>query len=420
MINRRILGGYVTAIDIGTTKICVLIASVDLRGNLEIVGIGQHPSHGLKKGVVVNIGMTVDSIKAALKEAESMAGVKVESVYVGISGGHIRSCNSTGVVAIKGRDVTQYDINRVIDAAKAVPLPKDQEILHVIPQYFRVDGQEFVLDSLGMYGVRLEAQVHIITGAVASAQNIVKSCELAGVSVRDIVLEQLASADAVLTTSEREMGVGILDIGGGTSDFAIYKDGRIRHSKVIPIAGNHFTNDVAIGLGIPFQSAEELKRFYGTVAREGAALLQNDYVDVALGYTDGVKTVKLSLLSEILHFRAEELFDFFADEIDQFRLKQFMPAGLVITGGGALLDGVKELASERLGVPVRIGVPSSFSDQALPAQMPDLLKSPVYATGYGLLVYATGERSGSGANADSDAVVTTLFKRMRSWIYDFF
>ena len=253
------------AIDIGTTKICVLVSVRDYKGNLEIVGFGQHPSFGLKKGVVVNIKKTVNSIRKAVAQAESMSGIKIESAIVGISGSHIRSFNSTGVVAIRGQEVSDYDIERVIDVARAVVVSKDQEVLHVLPQYFRVDSQERVLDSMGMYGVRLESQVHIITGAISSAQNIIKACELAGVKVQDIVLEQLASADAVLTQSEKELGVGVLDIGGGTSDFAVYKDGRIIHTKVIPFAGSHFTNDLAIGLGVSISQAEQLKKMYGFV-----------------------------------------------------------------------------------------------------------------------------------------------------------
>jgi cell division protein FtsA len=413
---KKIVGKTVTAIDIGTTKIVVIIAHINVHGHTEVVGIGQHPSYGLRKGVIVNIGQTVESIKAALKEAESMAGVSVESACVGISGGHIQSFNSTGVVAIKGRDVTQSDIDRVIEAAKAIPLPKDQYILHVLPQYFRVDGQEYVFDSLGMYGVRLEAQVHIITGAVASAQNIIKSCELAGVNVSDIVLEQLASAAAVLTPSEQEMGVGILDIGGGTSDFAIYKDGRIRHSKVLAIAGNHFTNDIAIGLGIPFERAEELKKRYGSVFVD-----DQHGVDIAidLGYDGGTKMVSLKNMVEVINFRAEEIIDIFAEEINQFKLHALMPCGLVITGGGALLHDITTLASEKLNIPVRVGYPIAPA-QGEAYHIPDILKSPIYATAYGLLVDASGERSLGEISTQDSALFANVMKRMKSWIYDLF
>ncbi|MFA6527530.1 MAG: cell division protein FtsA [Candidatus Babeliales bacterium] len=423
-MKKRFAPKFTTAIDIGTTKICVLVASKNDDGSLEIQGIGQHPSHGLKKGVVVNIKATVESIKAAVKQAEEMAGCSIESACVGISGGHIKSFNSTGVVAIKNRDIRQDDIDRVIEAAKAIPLPQDQHILHVLPQYFRVDGQEFIFDSLGMYGVRLESQVHIVTGAVASAQNIIKSCELAGIKVSDFVLEQLASADAVLTPSERELGVGIIDIGGGTSDFAVYKDGRIRHSKVLAIAGNHFTNDLAVGLGIPVEKAEEFKRRYGNAfAHKNCS---NDYIDVNLGYQDGIKSISVATLSEILRFRAEEIFDLFLDEINQYRLKAFMPTGLVLTGGGSLLAGIKELAQEKLGLPVRIGLPESYTNAQYPEfepshhAIPDLLKSPVYSTGYGLLVYGTGQRGSKEAYTTDESSFGKIFQCMKSWIYDFF
>jgi cell division protein FtsA len=419
MRKRKVFQDYLAAIDIGTTKICVIIASVDSKGKIEVLGIGKHPSHGLKKGVIVNIAKTVDSIKTAVKEAEAMAGVKIEQACVGISGGHIQSFNSTGVVAIKGRTVTQRDLDRVIDAAKAVAIPKDQEILHVLPQYFRIDGQEFVLDALGMFGVRLEAQVHMVTGSVSSAQNIIKSCELAGVRVSDIVLEQLASADAVLTPFERELGVGILDVGGGTSDFAIYKDGRIRYSKVIPIAGNHFTNDLAVGLGVPVDKAEEIKKIHASVLQSKMLEQTNSYLDVDLGYDGGIKTVQLSMASEILRFRADEVFDLLIDEILNNRLRNMMPAGLVLTGGGCLLDGMKNLAAERLGLPVRVGLPQAYSDTERYI-IPDALKSPIYSTGFGLLVYSTGDRDMRGISAGDESTVNRIFGKMKSWLYDFF
>lgn len=408
---------HIAAIDIGTTKICVLIASINQQGKIEVIGIGQHPSYGLKKGVIVNIGLTVDSIKQAVKEAEAEAGVKIYQAAVGISGGHIQSFNSTGVVAIKDRDVTQEDIDRVVEASKIIPIPADREILHVIPQYFRVDGQELVQDSLGMYGVRLEAQVHIVTGAVASAQNIIKSCELAGLLVSDIVLEQIASAEAVLTPTERELGVGILDIGGGTSDFAIYKDGRIRHSKVIPIAGNHFTNDLAIGLGIPIKVAEELKRSYGFVIEDRYLDYQTDQLEVSLGYEGGTKEVDLYTLFEILNPRAVEIYELLHEEIMRYHLKGLMPSGLVLTGGGALLNGNRDLAQKMFEIPVRIGVPHSLHPQG--DRVPDVLKSPIYSTGYGLLLYAAQAAQRPTSTAEETALVSRVFKKMKSWIHDF-
>jgi len=417
-MKKSLLGKTTVAIDVGTTKICVLIATVNGRGEIEVLGIGQHPSYGLKKGVVVNINTTVDSIKKAIHQAEQMAGLKIDSACVGISGGHIKSFNSTGMVAIRGRDVTQNDIDRVIEAAKAVSIPKDQEILHVIPQYFSVDGQDFLIDSLGMSGVRLEARVHIVTGSVASAQNVIRSCELAGVRVTDVVLEQIASAQAVLTQSERDMGVGIIDIGGGTCDFAVYRDGKILHSKVLPVAGNHFTNDLAVGLGIPFDRAEELKRRYGSVGKFDLHELAGSYVDIDLGYQGGVKSVGLTTVSEILHLRAEEVFDLFIDEILEFRLRNSMPLGFVLTGGGSLLKGMKQMAAEKLAASVRIGVPEMNSLAEM--NIPDILKSPIYATVYGLLLYSLHEDENFLSDSTNASPVGKVFKRMKSWIYDFF
>lgn len=410
-----------TAIDIGTTKICVLIATHTLQGDIELIGIGQHSSYGLKKGVVVNIAKTVDSISKALKQAEDMANCKVEYATVGISGGHIQSLNSTGMVAVRSKEITQDDVNRVIKAAKAVPIEKNQEILHVLPQYFKVDGQDLILDSIGMSGVRLESQVHIITGAISSAQNIIKSCEMAGVKVDDIVLEQLASADAVLTKSEKELGVGILDIGGGTSDFAIYKDGRIMHSKVIPIAGNHFTNDLAIGLGVPISQAEKIKKKYGFVLEDNYLELDSDSLDVDLGYQGKTKKIDTYSLYEVLQPRAEEILDFLVDEIVKFNLKSFMSSGLVLTGGGSMLLGMKDLAAQRFNLPTRIGIPNRYKKIGTEnvSIVPDLLKNPIYATGYGLLIYAGGHNKLDFNLLEGGSSFKKVFNRMKSWIYDF-
>jgi cell division protein FtsA len=399
-MGRRMIGKHLVAIDVGTTKICVLVAQVDAKGNIDVIGMGQHPSYGLKKGVVVNVGKTIDSIKKAVAQAESMSGIPIESATVGISGGHIKSFNSKGVVAIRNEEVGQYDIDRVVEAAKAIAIPPDREILHILPQYFRVDGQEYVQDSLGMHGIRLEGQVHIITGAISSAQNIIKACQRAGVQVTDIVLEQIASADAVLTPDERELGIGILDIGGGTSDFAVYKEGRIRHSKVLPIAGNHFTSDLAIGLSISVEQAEQIKRSHGFVCEELYLELEQDKVGQIETYS----------LFEILEPRAHEICSLLSDEVNEYRLRTFMPSGIVLTGGGALLSGMSKLANEIFGMKVRIGVPQKCSD---------ILKSPIYSTAYGLLVYALKGRDHSLLLGSSDTLVSRIVKSMKSWIYDF-
>ncbi|MCK4265452.1 cell division protein FtsA [Candidatus Babeliales bacterium] len=411
-----ILNNYWSAVDIGTTKICALIARYNSNGGIEVIGIGRYPSFGLKKGVVVDITTTVESIKKAIKEAEKMAGVKIESTAVGISGGHIQSFNSSGIVAIKNRDVSQGDIDRVIEAATAIPMPSDREILHILPQYFKVDGQEVVKDSIGMHGVRLESQVHIITGNISSASNIIKCCELAGVSVEDIVLEQLASADAVLTESERELGVGILDIGGGTSDFAIYKDGRIRHSKVLPIAGNHFTNDLAVCLRIPLEKAEMIKKKYGSVLKETGL---GKKISVDLEIDNGVAEVETDYMFEILESRAKEVFDLILDDIIKFKLQPFMPYGIVLTGGGALLSGIVDVGKEVFGMPVRVGLPREAKKSELDSSVPDSLKSPMYSTGYGLLVYSAKDKEVVLSEGSQDPLFSWVFKRMKSWIYDF-
>jgi cell division protein FtsA len=417
-MGRRLVGRHVVSIDVGTTKICVLVAQLDSRGRLDVIGMGHHPSEGLKKGVVVNVNKTVESIKRAVAQAESMAGVPIEAATVGISGGHIRSLNSRGVVAIRNKEVSQGDIDRVIEAARAIAIPRGREVLHILPQYFKVDGQELIQDSLGMHGVRLEAQVHIITGAVSSAQNIVRSCEKAGVQVTDIVLEQVASADAVLSPTERELGVGILDIGGGTSDFAIYKEGRIRHSKVLPIAGNHFTNDLAIGLGVPIEEAEQVKRSCGFVAEELYLELNQDKLECNLGINEDKKIIDTYSLFEILEPRAQEIFDLLVDEINEYKLRSFMPAGIVLTGGGSLLTGMNLLAREAFDMKVRVGFPRGYSATEENAPISDVLKSPVYSTSYGLLIYALQSRE-CFFSGGSGSLVKRIFKSMRSWIYDF-
>ncbi|MBT4594625.1 cell division protein FtsA [bacterium] len=414
-----ILGGKIlSAIDIGTTKICVLVAQISKNGSMEIIGFGQHPSYGLKKGVVSNISSAVNSIKKALAKAEKSAGFAIKTAVVGISGSHIQSINSSGVVPIKYREVSQNDIDRVIEAARAVPIPEDREILHVIPQYFRVDGEDRIEDSLGMHGVRLESQVHIVTGSVSSAQNIIKACELAGVSPTDIVLEQIASAEAVLSSSERELGVGILDIGGGTSDFAIYKSGKIMHSKVFPIAGNHFTNDLAIGLSIPVAHAEDAKKKFGFVVEE--KYLEYGKSEMKFKDEDGNnKKIDIYKMYEILNPRATEVYEFVIDDILACYLMPMLQAGLVLTGGGSLLNGMKELAIQELGLSTRVGIPRSIQDDNQSSIIPDMLKSPIYSTAYGTLLYAA--RGGDKAfEGDRDKTrFSRIFKKMKSWLYDF-
>lgn len=407
------------ALDIGTTKICVIIAGLDNQGKIEVLGFGRSPSYGLQKGVVVNIDQTTRSIGDAVAQAQKMAGVSINAVTVGIAGSHIQSHNSLGVVPIAQRTVSQDDIDAVIHAAKAIALPADREIIHVLPQYFKVDGSEHIRNSLGVIGVRLEAQVHIITGSVAAVNDIVVCCQKAGLRVHDIVLEQLASAHAVLSEAEKEMGVAILDIGGGTSDFALYKEGRIGHSKVIPIAGSHCTNDVAIGLRISPDYADLLKRSYGFVYEERYFDLEQASLKLESSPEQARKEIDTYELYEILHPRASELFGFVLDEILTFRLRSHMPYGLVLTGGGSLLHGMRDLAESIFDMPVRIGLPSDMPSRFGMSIIPDVLRSPVYATGYGLLLHAINAPESLLSRDQTAPTVAKIFQRMKSWICDF-
>jgi cell division protein FtsA len=399
----------ITAIDIGTTKICVLIAQPQTAGALEIVGIGHAPSHGLRKGVVVDIQKTVHAIRQAVAEAQLMAGCTVQSACIGISGSHISSLSSRGMIPLKKGVVSQSDVDAVLAAAQAVALPEGQQILHALAHSFTIDGNEPINDPRGMFGVRLEADVHIITGSISSAQNLVTCCQQAGIQVTDIILEQLASAAAVLTPDERELGVGMLDIGGGTSDLAIYAKSAIRYTHVVPVAGNQFTQDLAIGLHTPLYEAERIKKEFGTViADHSDALITLASLDQ--GQTHDIWTPDIAA---ILRPRSEELMQIVKQVIDAKKLNQTITAGFVLTGGGSLLRGLPELAQSILHVPVRIGKPrienSIFSS----------LSNPLYATGYGLLVHALHKKNDQTAH-NSHQLISRITARMRSWVSDFF
>jgi len=403
----------IVAIDVGTTKICVLVAQQTGPDSIELIGVGKAPSDGLSKGVVVDVNKTIRSIKKAKEEAELMAGCVIESACIGISGSHIQSINSHGIVPIKRKEVMQADIKGVLDSAQAVALPEGQQILHVLPQYYVIDGQARLRDPLGMYGVRLEAQVHIITGSISSVQNLVKCCEHAGIKVTDIVLEQLASALAVLSPDERQLGIGILDIGGGTADFALYHNNSIVYTMVLPVAGNHFTNDLALGLRITLDDAECIKQTCGFVYRD--ALLQDGIVQVESVQGGLHKNVALSELCSILQPRAEELFVLINRALNKHDFKSFMPAGLVLTGGGALLEGMQELATDLFSLPVRIGKPRADKQLLL-----ESLDNPKYATGYGLLLHMVQQRDFADIAALQGPLMQRIAARMKTWVSDFF
>jgi cell division protein FtsA len=409
----------IVGLDIGTTKICAIVGEIkethrsDGLPSVDIIGIGTHPSRGLRKGVVVNIESTVESIKKAVEEAELMAGVQIQSVYAGIAGGHIQGFNSRGVIAVKDREVTKADLDRVIDAARAVAIPLDREVLHVLPQEFIVDDQDGIKDPLGMSGVRLEAEVHIITGAVTSAQNIIKSVNRAGLEVIDIILQPLASSEAVLTPEEKDLGVTLVDIGGGTTDIATFVEGGVWHTAVLGIGGNHLTSDVAIGLRTPAAEAEKIKIKYGCAM---TAMVQGDEtIEVPSVGGRPPRVLSRQILSEIIEPRAEEIFGLVAREIKRTGYEERVASGVVITGGTAILPGMVELAERVLDLPVRRGAPTNIGGLA------DIVNNPMYATGVGLILYALKTQGERDSHRFRDRrLFYKVAGRMREWVQEFF
>lgn len=384
MSKKKVERNLLVALDIGTSKVVVLVGEVTNDNQVEVIGLGQHPSTGLKKGVVVNIEATVQSIQRAVEEAELMAGCEIHSAFTGIAGSHIRSLNSHGIVAIQDKEVTSGDVERVIDAARAVAIPADQKILHILPQDFIIDNQDGIKEPVGMSGVRLEAKVHLITGAVSAAQNIVKCVKRCGLEVSDIILEQLASSYAVLTDDEKELGVCLIDIGGGTTDLAVFVDGSIRHTAVIPIAGDQVTNDIAVALRTPTQYAEKLKLQHGCAITKLAD--KQEPIEVRSPGDRQGKQSSVRALAEVIEARYEELFSLVASELRRSGLEDAVAAGAVITGGGAQVTGVAQLAEHVLSMPVRIGHPVDVKGCG------EQLSSPVYSTSVGLLAYGLNQQ----------------------------
>lgn len=406
-------GEFVTGLDIGTTKICAIVAEMTENG-IDIIGCGTSPSHGLKKGVVVNIDVTVESIRQAVEAAEAMAGIALDSAFVGIAGGHIKGINSRGVIAISGKnqEITQTDVDRVIEAAKAITLPADRRVIHIIPQEFIIDDQGGVKEPVGMSGCRLEAEIHIVTGAIASAENIVKCATRAGLEVRDIVLQPLASSEATLTADEKDLGVILIDIGGGTSDIAVFVDGSIRHTAVLPLGGDHLTHDIAIGLRTPPQCAEEIKRRYGCAL---ASLAEGEEA-VEVPSVGGRKPRLLSrqMLCEIVQPRVEEIFTHAGLEVRRVGLMQQVAAGIVVTGGSSAMVGVPELAEQLFDLPVRLGIPSGVGG------LKEVVSSPMYATGVGLVLYGAAHLDQHRFSRSSErGLVDKVIKRMRQRFSDF-
>ena len=397
----------IVGLDIGTSKVVAIVGELQDDGQVEVIGFGMHPSKGLKKGVVVNIESTVTSIQRAVEEAELMAGCDISQVYAGIAGSHVRSLNSHGIVAIRDREVVQSDVDRVIDAARAVAIPADQKILHVLPQEFIIDGQEGIREPIGMSGVRLEARVHMVTGAASAAQNIVKCVQRCGLEVEDIVLEQLASSYAVLTDDEKELGICLVDIGGGTTDIAVFNNGAIRHTAVIPIAGDQVTNDIAISMRTPTQYAEEIKIKYACALSQLANL--DETIEVPSVGDRPPRRLARQTLAEVVEPRYEELFGLIRDELRRSGFENMIAAGIVLTGGSAKMEGAVELAEEVFHMPVRLGVPQHVRG------LGDVVRNPIHSTGIGLLVYARSKAIREAADVPVGAGLREVWGRMKSW-----
>lgn len=398
----------IVGLDIGTSKVVAIVGAINAEGGLEIVGIGSHPSRGLKKGVVVNIESTVQSIQRAVEEAELMAGCQIHSVYAGIAGNHIRSLNSHGIVAIRDREVYSLDLERVIDAAQAVAIPADQKVLHILPQEYVIDTQEGIKEPLGMSGVRLEAKVHLVTCAVNASQNIEKCIRRCGLEVEDIILEQLASSYSVLTDDERELGVCLVDIGGGTTDIAIFTEGAIRHTGVIPIAGDQVTNDIAMALRTPTQNAEEIKIKYACALTQLAGA--DETIKVPSVGERPPRDLSRQALAEVVEPRYDELFTLVQAELRRSGFEDLIAAGIVLTGGTSKMEGVVELAEEIFHAPVRIGTPQNI------AGLTDIVRNPIYSTGVGLLQYGLKQqKGGSVGKSSSSKSDANAFSRMKDW-----
>ena len=401
--ERKLLIG----LDIGTSKVVAIVGELSSENTLEVIGIGSHPSRGLKRGVVVNIESTVQSIQRAIEEAELMSGCEINTVYAGIAGSHVRSLNSHGIVAIRDKEVSSGDIDRVIDAARAVAIPADQKVLHVLPQEFLIDSQEGIREPIGMSGVRLEAKVHLVTGAVSAAQNIVKCVQRCGLDVEDVVLEQLASSFSVLTEDEKELGICLVDMGGGTTDLAVFRGGAIQHTAVIPIAGDQVTNDIAISLRTPTQHAEEIKIKYACALSQLANL--DETIEVPSVGDRPPRRLARQTLAEVVEARYEELFSLVRDELRRSGFEELIAAGLVLTGGSAKMEGADELAEEIFHVPVRLGVPQYVEG------LVDVVRNPIHATGVGLLIYGKEAVQAEPERAADRAGMPGMFQKMGKW-----
>lgn len=397
----------IVGLDIGTSKIVAIVGEIKDDNTLEIIGLGSHPSHGLKKGVVVNIDSTVQSIQRAIEEAELMSGVEIHSVYAGIAGSHVQSLNSHGVTAIKDGEVSHADVERVIDAARAVPISADQKILHILPQEFVIDNQEGIHDPVGMSGVRLEAKVHMVTGAVSAAQNIIKCVRRCGLEVEDLILEQLASSYSVLADDEKDLGVCLVDIGAGTTDIAVFTGGSIRYTGVIPIAGDQVTNDIAVALRTPTQHADDIKLKYACALTQLANA--DETIEVPSIGDRPPRRLSRQTLAEVVEPRYEELLLLIQNELRRYGFEELCAGGIVMTGGSSKMEGLIELAEEVFHMPVRLGVPRDV------VGLVDQVRNPIHATGVGLLQFGHSNRGQRVSDVSAGGGIKSVLDRMKSW-----
>ena len=401
----------IVGLDIGTSKICAVVGEIRPDGQIDIIGMGSHPSVGLRKGMVINIENTVNSIKEAVEEAETMAGCEISSVFAGIAGGHIKGFNSHGVIALKNREVGKRDIERVIDAARAVAIPMDREVIHTLPQEFIVDDQSGITDPTGMAGVRLEVKIHIVTGAVTSAQNIIKCANRAGLDVYDIILESLASSEAILNDEERDLGVALVDFGGGTTDLAIFSENAIKHTSVLTLGGDNLTNDIAVGIRTPFKEAEKIKIKYGCGLT--SLIGQDETIKVPSVGGREPRTISRKILGEILEPRVEEIFSLIHHEMLRSGYDELVTSGIVVTGGSALLPGVPEIVEQVFNMPARIGYPDNIGG------LKEIVNSPMYATAVGLVLYGAKERKRKKEFRIRDTnIFNRIVSRMKRWFVE--
>ena len=401
----------IVGLDIGTSKICAVVGEIRPDGQIDIIGMGSHPSVGLRKGVVINIENTVNSIKEAVEEAETMAGCEISSVFAGIAGGHIKGFNSHGVIALKNREVGKRDIERVIDAARAVAIPMDREVIHTLPQEFIVDDQSGISDPTGMAGVRLEVKIHIVTGAVTSAQNIIKCANRAGLDVYDIILESLASSEAILNDEERNLGVALVDFGGGTTDLAIFSENSIKHTSVLTLGGDNLSNDIAVGIRTPFKEAEKIKIKYGCGLT--SLIGQDETIKVPSVGGREPRTMSRKILGEILEPRVEEIFSLIHHEMLRSGYDELVTSGIVVTGGSSLLPGVPEIVEQVFNMPARIGYPVNIGG------LKEIVNSPMYATAVGLVLYGAKERKRKKEFRIRDTnIFNRIVSRMKRWFVE--